>query len=162
MPRVLLVPPLGQIRHPDVGNWAWHEYGNRVGFWRFHELFERLGIRPTLSVNGRVCVDYPRIMEAVNHGWTDPDRFWVGAFTYAISKMLTERDVKVTHLMFNVIEMVVAPPLLRGSACRSYRLDPGRVDGAWCRSAGRCDPQVRSTDSNGVDSNTLTAIVDSK
>jgi peptidoglycan/xylan/chitin deacetylase (PgdA/CDA1 family) len=65
MPRVLLVPPQGQIRQPDVPNWAWHEYGNRVGFWRFAELYERLGIRPTLSVNGRVCVDYPRIMEAV-------------------------------------------------------------------------------------------------
>ncbi len=65
MPRLLLVPPQGVVRHPDVGNWAWHEYGNRVGFWRFHELFERLGIRPTLSVNGRVCIDYPRIMEAV-------------------------------------------------------------------------------------------------
>lgn len=29
-----------------------------------------------------------------------------GAVTYAISKMLTERDVKVTHLMFNFMEMV--------------------------------------------------------
>ena len=70
MPRTCLVPPHGQVRHPDVGNWAWHEYGNRVGFWRFFELFERLGIRPTLSVNARVCVDYPRIMEAVTKaGW---------------------------------------------------------------------------------------------
>ena len=65
MPRLLLPPPQGQVRQPDVPNWAWHEYGNRVGFWRFFELYERLGIRPTLSVNGRVCVDYPRIMEAV-------------------------------------------------------------------------------------------------
>ena len=65
MPRVLLVPPQGQVRFPDVGNWAWHEYGNRVGFWRFYELYERLGIRPTLSINARVCIDYPRIVEAV-------------------------------------------------------------------------------------------------
>ena len=35
MPRVLLVPPQGQVRFPDVANWAWHEYGNRVGIWRF-------------------------------------------------------------------------------------------------------------------------------
>ena len=55
---------------PDVANWAWHEYGNRVGFWRFVELYERLGIRPTLSINGRVCIDYPRIVEAVTKaGW---------------------------------------------------------------------------------------------
>ena len=64
MPRVLLVPPQGQVRFPDVANWAWHEYGNRVGIWRFVELYERLGIRPTLSINGRVCIDYPRIVEA--------------------------------------------------------------------------------------------------
>ena len=37
---------------------------NRVGFWRFYELFERLGIKPSLSINGRVCIDYPRITEA--------------------------------------------------------------------------------------------------
>ncbi|OFW12964.1 MAG: polysaccharide deacetylase [Acidobacteria bacterium RIFCSPLOWO2_02_FULL_67_21] len=70
MPRLILVPPQGQIRHPDVANWAWHEYGNRVGFWRLHGLYERLGIRPTLSANARVCLDYPRIMEAAaTSGW---------------------------------------------------------------------------------------------
>ena len=58
MPRMLLMPPQGQVRFPDVGNWAWHEYGNRVGFWRFYELFERLGIKPSLSINGRICIDY--------------------------------------------------------------------------------------------------------
>ena len=30
-----------------------------------------------------------------------------GAVTYAISKMLTERDVKVTHMMWNFMELVV-------------------------------------------------------
>ena len=70
MPRLLLMPPQGQVRFPDVGNWAWHEYGNRVGFWRFYELFERLGIRPSLSINARVCIDYPRIAEATTKaGW---------------------------------------------------------------------------------------------
>lgn len=70
MPRVVLSPPTGQIRQPDVGNWAWHEYGNRVGVWRFFELYRRLGIRATLSVNGRVCLDYPRIVdEAAGAGW---------------------------------------------------------------------------------------------
>ena len=37
MPRMLLMPPQGQVRFPDVGNWAWHEYGNRVGFWRYQD-----------------------------------------------------------------------------------------------------------------------------
>jgi len=70
MPRLLLMPPQGQVRFPDVGNWACHEYGNRVGFWRFYELFERLGIRPSLSINARICLDYPRIAEATTKaGW---------------------------------------------------------------------------------------------
>ena len=55
---------------PDVPNWSWHEYGMRVGAWRFFELFARLGIRPTLAINARVCEDYPRVAEqAKRDGW---------------------------------------------------------------------------------------------
>jgi len=32
MPRTVLTPPAGGSPMPDVPNWAWHEYGNRVGF----------------------------------------------------------------------------------------------------------------------------------
>ena len=38
MPRTVLTPPAGGSPMPDVPNWAWHEYGNRVGFWRFVEV----------------------------------------------------------------------------------------------------------------------------
>src|SRR5262249_16310613 len=34
MPRTVLSPPAGGSPMPDIPNWAWHEYGNRVGFWR--------------------------------------------------------------------------------------------------------------------------------
>lgn len=77
MPRQVLVAPTGAALQPDVPNWAWHEYGMRVGFWRFLEAFGRAGIRPTLSINGSVAVDYPRIAAAardagwefMGHGW---------------------------------------------------------------------------------------------
>ena len=70
MPRTVLAPPTGQALLPDVANWAWHEYGMRVGFWRFLSLYERLGIRPTLAMNGRVCIDYPRVAQAATDaGW---------------------------------------------------------------------------------------------
>ena len=36
--RAVLPPPMGQPLLPDVPNWAWHEYGMRVGFWRFLEM----------------------------------------------------------------------------------------------------------------------------
>jgi allantoinase len=34
MPRTVLTPPAGGSPMPDIPNWAWHEYGNRVGFIR--------------------------------------------------------------------------------------------------------------------------------
>jgi allantoinase len=70
MPRTVLPPPTGQPLLPDVANWAWHEYGMRVGFWRFLSLYTRLRITPTLAINGRVCLDYPGVAEAaVAGGW---------------------------------------------------------------------------------------------
>src|SRR6202167_2788212 len=59
MARQVLAPPTGVTQLPDVPNWSWHEYGMRVGVWRFFDLFGRLGIRPTVSINARVCEDYP-------------------------------------------------------------------------------------------------------
>lgn len=70
MPRQILVAPTGAPLLPDIANWGWHEYGMRVGFWRFLEVFERRGIRPTLSINGSVCEAYPRIAKAAHAaGW---------------------------------------------------------------------------------------------
>jgi allantoinase len=70
MPRAAMPPPSGQSLLPDVANWSWHEYGMRVGVWRFFELFERLGVRPTLSINARVCEDYERVAaQARDAGW---------------------------------------------------------------------------------------------
>ena len=70
MARQVLPAPTGVPLLPDVPNWSWHEYGMRVGFWRFKALFDRLAIRPTLSVNARVCLDYPRVAEACRDaGW---------------------------------------------------------------------------------------------
>lgn len=70
MPRTVLPPPGGSSAIPDVPNWAWHEYGNRVGFWRLKKLFDDAGIRPVVAMNGIVCKTYPRIAAAVREaGW---------------------------------------------------------------------------------------------
>jgi peptidoglycan/xylan/chitin deacetylase (PgdA/CDA1 family) len=66
MARQVLPAPTGQVLLPDVPNWSWHEYGMRVGVWRFFDLFRRLDIRPTLSVNARVCEDYERVARAAH------------------------------------------------------------------------------------------------
>jgi allantoinase len=70
MARQVLPAPMGQPLLPDVPNWTWHEYGMRVGIWRFFDLYKRFGIRPTLSINARVCEDYPRVAgQARDAGW---------------------------------------------------------------------------------------------
>lgn len=70
MPRTVLPPPLGVPLLPDVPNWAWHEYGMRVGFWRFFECLTNRKIVPTLALNGSVCQQYPRVCEAaLRAGW---------------------------------------------------------------------------------------------
>ena len=70
MPRTVLTPPAGGSPSPDIPNWAWHEYGNRVGFWRFVEAFDELSIPASLCINGVAVTAYPQIAEAAHaRGW---------------------------------------------------------------------------------------------
>ena len=70
MPRTVLPPPMGVPLLPDLPNWAWHEYGMRVGFWRVLDCLRRFGIVPTLATNGIVCTEYPRVVQAaLEAGW---------------------------------------------------------------------------------------------
>lgn len=70
MARMVISPPQGQPQLPDHPNWSWHEYGMRVGFWRVRRLFNRLGIRPTVTLNARTCETYPDVVRAcIDSGW---------------------------------------------------------------------------------------------
>jgi len=70
MPRTVLPPPYGQPLLPDLPNWAWHEYGMRVGFWRFVEVLKKFDLKATLAINGSVVKTYPRVAEAaLKAGW---------------------------------------------------------------------------------------------
>ena len=70
MPRQVLPPPTGATLLPDIPHWGWHEYGMRVGFWRLKAVLDELKIVPSLSVNARVCLDYPRVAKAAREaGW---------------------------------------------------------------------------------------------
>ena len=78
MPRTVLTPPAGGSPMPDVPNWAWQEYGNRVGFWRFVEVFDTLSVPAVLAINGSALAAYPPIVRAavernwefIGHGFT--------------------------------------------------------------------------------------------
>ena len=70
MPRTVLPPPMGKPLIPDLPNWAWAEYGMRVGFWRLYDCLRDFNIVPTLALNGSVCTDYPRVATAaLEAGW---------------------------------------------------------------------------------------------
>jgi allantoinase len=70
MPRTVLSPPAGGSPMPDVPNWAWHEYGNRVGFWRLIKVFDEFSIPATICINGSALAAYPQIVRAaVERNW---------------------------------------------------------------------------------------------
>src|SRR5689334_23043585 len=68
MPRTVLTPPgsgaPGGAPMPDIPNWAWHEYGNRVGFWRMLEVFDDFRIPAVLAINGSAITRYGAIVRA--------------------------------------------------------------------------------------------------
>lgn len=70
MPRTVLTPPAGGAPMPDIPNWAWHEYGNRVGFWRMLEVFDEFEVPAALAINGSAIAAYEPIARAAR------DRNW--------------------------------------------------------------------------------------
>lgn len=67
---------------PDVLNYTWRDYGNRVGVWRMLDEFYRLELPATVLANSRTYDECPGIMEAfrrrgdevVAHGRTNAER----------------------------------------------------------------------------------------
>ena len=67
---------------PDVLNFAWREYGNRVGAWRCLELFDQLGLPTAALVNTALLDHCPELVaacvergdELVGHGHSNAER----------------------------------------------------------------------------------------
>ena len=67
---------------PDVLNYAWREYGNRVGVWRLMDLFGELGWPISVLANTSIYDHCPEVMDAlrargdevVGHGYTNSER----------------------------------------------------------------------------------------
>jgi peptidoglycan/xylan/chitin deacetylase (PgdA/CDA1 family) len=61
---------MGQPRLPDIPNWAWHEYGMRVGFWRFLDVLNARNLKASFAVNGSACKVYEEACRAAYlAGW---------------------------------------------------------------------------------------------
>lgn len=67
---------------PDVLNYAWRDYGNRVGAWRMLQMFEQLGWPLSVIANSEMYGYAPQLIEAfrrrgdevVAHGRTNSER----------------------------------------------------------------------------------------
>ena len=70
MARQVLPVPQGVSVVPDVPNWAWHDYGMRVGIWRLMTALQARKLRATTAINASVCNTYPRVAQAMlDAGW---------------------------------------------------------------------------------------------
>ena len=67
---------------PDVLNFAWRDYGNRVGGWRLLELLDQLGLPATVLLNSAMYGHAPQLVaahrargdEIAGHGRTNSER----------------------------------------------------------------------------------------
>jgi allantoinase len=90
---------------PDILNYSWREYGNRVGAWRCLELFDELGLPTAALINTALYDHCPELIaafvergdELVGHGHSNAER--QGVLDEASEKRLLEqcRDRMLTQ-----------------------------------------------------------------
>ncbi len=126
--------------NPDVLNYSWREYGNRVGAWRCLELFDQLGLPSAALINTALYDHCPELVQAfvargdelVGHGHTNAER--QASFSEDIERQLIadsrariarESGVEATGWLSPWIsESAVTPDLLAETGYR-YTLN-------WC------------------------------
>jgi len=68
-PAISLTPMTAGL-NPDVLNYAWRDYGARVGVWRMMEILDKHRVPATAALNSEACAQYPDIVKAGNElGW---------------------------------------------------------------------------------------------
>jgi allantoinase len=105
-PGIGMAPPPG---FPDVLNYAWRDYGTRIGVWRLMELFDRYELRATVALNAKVCEFYPRIIEeGVKRNW----EFMGHGLTNSqmLANLPEEEERKVIRTTIETIAKAVGKP----------------------------------------------------
>lgn len=129
---------------PDVLNFAWRDYGNRVGVWRMLDMFDALGLPAGVLVNAAIYDYCPQVVtafrgrgdEIIAHGRSNSER--QGDFDEADErKLIAEATAALAEAEGRapagwlgpwISESRVTPDLLQEAGYR-YLLD-------WC-----CDDQ---------------------
>ena len=90
---------------PDVLNYAWRDYGNRVGVWRMLELFAEYGFPVSLLVNSSIYDYCPEVVtafrergdEVVAHGRTNSERQGVLPEAEELALIAETTDIITKH-----------------------------------------------------------------
>ncbi len=125
---------------PDVLNYAWRDYGNRVGAWRMRDMFDALGMPVSVLANSAMYDYAPDLMavfrergdEIVGHGRTNSERQSVldrageAALIAEATQVLTEAEGMAPQGWLSpwIAESVDTPDLL-AEAGYGYTLN-------WC------------------------------
>lgn len=129
---------------PDVLNYAWRDYGNRVGVWRLLELFNELELPVALLLNSAIYDHCPEVVEAfrdrnteiIAHGRTNSEAQGLlsesdeVALIRESTQVITQREGVAPQGWLGpwISQSPVTPDLLQ-EAGYTYQLD-------WC-----CDDQ---------------------
>jgi peptidoglycan/xylan/chitin deacetylase (PgdA/CDA1 family) len=135
-----LVPPFAE---PDVLNYSWRDYGNRVGAWRMLELFEALSFPASVLVNSALYDHCPELVaafrqrgdEIVGHGRTNSERQGSlgedaerALVAEATARIAAEEGVAPAGWLGPWISESAVTPDLLAEAGYSYVLDWGMDD----------------------------------
>ena len=153
-------PELGGPKgSPDVMNFAWRDYGNRVGVWRLLDILDELEIPAVALANGEILEQAPGVVEAfrerggevVAHGRTNAEK--PGSFAprdearliAEVTESLTVKsngdgeDRPLGWLAPHISESQAAPDLL-AAAGYEYLLDWAMDDqSVWINVGGEGD-----------------------
>ena len=110
-------------------NYAWRDYGNRVGNWRLFEILDELKLPASILLNSAVCYEYPDLVQKIKargddvlgHGrtnaelqrgmWENDERNAIKEVTEVIEKYI---GVRPTGWMGpGALESNVTPDLLK-------------------------------------------------
>ena len=107
MPRGVLPAPGGATPIPDVPNWAWHEYGMRVGFRRLKAALDKHDVKATASINASVCLSYPRVAEAIRDGGWE---FMGHGFTQKALNLVNNEQAMIRQSIDTIRDFTGKPP----------------------------------------------------
>ena len=109
----------------NTRNYAWRDYGNRIGQWRLFEILDELRLPASILLNSAVCYQYPDIVQKIKE--RGDDVICHGRTTAEIHTGFWEQDeARVIKECTEVIEryLGVRPTGWMGPAALESRVTP--------------------------------------